>query len=90
MLCQRMHCALSKSPYSMFCFFPNLNVFIFWLCWVFVAAHRLSLVAASGGDSLWWTGFRGFSRCGARGLSLSLLACGLQQLQLMGSRTQAQ
>ena len=52
MLCQRMHCALSKSPYSMFCFFPNLNVFIFWLCWVFVAAHRLSLVAASGGDSV--------------------------------------
>ena len=24
----------------------------FWLCWVFVAAHGLSLVAASGGCSL--------------------------------------
>ena len=24
---------------------------IFWLRWVFVAAHRLSLVAASGGNS---------------------------------------
>ena len=24
--------------------------FIFWLCWVFAVAHRLSLVAASGGS----------------------------------------
>ena len=31
-----------------FFFFPNLNVFSFWLCWDFVAACRLSLVAASG------------------------------------------
>ena len=40
-------------------FFLNLfyliNLFIyFWLCWVFVAAHRLSLVVASGGYSLLW------------------------------------
>ena len=56
--------------------------FFFWLCWVFVAAHRLSLVVVSGGySSLWcadfslqWllllqsTGSRhaGFSGCGAR------------------------
>ena len=26
-----------------------IYLFIFWLCWVFVAARRLSLVAASGG-----------------------------------------
>ena len=26
----------------------------FWLHWVFVAAHRLSLVAASGGYSSFW------------------------------------
>ena len=26
-------------------------LFYFWLCWVFVAAHRLSLVVASGGYS---------------------------------------
>ena len=62
-------------------FFFNLNVFVyFWLRWVFVAAHGLSLVAASGGYSwlrcagfsLWWllllqsTGSRrpGFSSCG--------------------------
>ena len=24
----------------------------FWLCWVLVAAHRLSLIVASGGSSL--------------------------------------
>ena len=33
-------------------------LFIFWLCWVFVAVHWLSLVAATGGYSLlWYTGF---------------------------------
>ena len=33
--------------------FKNFIYFIyFWLCWVFVAAHGLSLVAASGGYSL--------------------------------------
>ena len=26
--------------------------FYFWLCWVFVATHRLSLVVESGGYSL--------------------------------------
>ena len=26
--------------------------FYFWLCWVFTAAYRLSLVVASGGSSL--------------------------------------
>ena len=56
--------------------------FFFWLRWVFVAARRLSLAAASGGYSslwcacfsLWWllllrsTGSRraGFSSCGTR------------------------
>ena len=42
--------------------FVLINLFIlliyFWLCRVFVAASRLSLVAASGGYSLLWcTGF---------------------------------
>ena len=35
---------------------PKLNIFLFyffiWLCWDFVAAHGLSLVAASGGYPL--------------------------------------
>ena len=68
----------------------------FWLCWVFVAARRLSLAAASRGySSLWCTGFSlrwllllrsmgsrrmGFSRCGTQA----------QQLWLAGSRGQAQ
>ena len=40
-------------------FFFLINLFIyFWLRWVFVAAHGLSLVAASGGySSLWCAGF---------------------------------
>ena len=65
-------------------FFCNLFILCiyFWLRWVFVAAHRLSLVAPSGGySSLWCTGFSlrwllllqstgsrpvGFSSCGSR------------------------
>ena len=33
-----------------FLFFKNLFIY-FWLCWVFIAAGGLSLVAASGGCS---------------------------------------
>ena len=66
-----------------FFFFFNFFIYLFiyfWLCWVFVAARRLSLVAASGGysslqcagSSLRWllllrsTGSRhtGFGSCG--------------------------
>ena len=78
-------------------FFNLLILFVyFWLRWVFVAAHGLSLVAASGGHSslqcvdfsLRWllllqsTGSRctGFSSCGMRA----------QQLWHAGSRAQAQ
>ena len=43
-------------------FYLFIFKFYFWLCWVFIAVHRLSLVAASGGCSslpcvgfsLWW------------------------------------
>ena len=64
-----------------FLFFFFLILFIFWLCWVLVAARGLSLVAVSGGYSslqctafslrwlllLWSMGSRqvDFSRCGA-------------------------
>ena len=65
-----------------FFFLTNLFIylFLFWLCWVFVAVRGLSLVAASGGYSmLWCAGFSlrwllllqstdsrraGFSSCG--------------------------
>ena len=65
--------------FHLFFFFSILFIY-FWLCWVFVAARGLSLVAASGGYSslqcagfslqwlllLWSTGSRhtGFSSCG--------------------------
>ena len=63
-----------------FIFYKFIYLFIYWLLWVFVAAHGLSLIALSGGYSslrcmgfsLWWllllqsTGSRrvGFSSCG--------------------------
>ena len=44
-----------------FCYVCSFIYFYFWLCWVFAAAHRLSLFAVSGGYSLlpcvgllWW------------------------------------
>ena len=66
-----------------FFFLINLftYLFYFWLHWVFVAAHGLSLVAESGGSLFWCAGFSlgrllllqsmgsrltGFSSCGAR------------------------
>ena len=44
------------------CFFCENSLFYFWLCWVFVAACRVSLLAVNGGYSLlqskifslWW------------------------------------
>ena len=55
-------------------FFLNLFILFiyFWLCWVFVAAHGLSLVAVSGGYSS--------LRCAGFSLQWLLL------LQSMGSR----
>ena len=63
-----------------------LEIYLFWLCWVFVAACKLSLAAASGGyTSLQCAGFSlrwllllqsmgsrhaGFSSCGTRAQSL--------------------
>ena len=55
-----------------FFFKDLLYLFIFWLCWVFVAVRGLSLVAASRGYSLLW----------CDGFSLRLLLL----LQSMGSR----
>ena len=41
----------SQVSYSFF-FFNLMNVFLFWLHWVFIAARGLSLVVASRGYSL--------------------------------------
>ena len=46
-------------------FYFFFNLFIFWLCWVFVSVWGLSLVAASGGHSS--------SRCAGLSLSRPLL-----------------
>ena len=35
--------------FSFFCFFL---IYYFWLCWIFVAVHGLSLVVARGGYSV--------------------------------------
>ena len=49
----------TKPPGPFVCFF-KINLFIyFWLHWVFIAAHGLSLVVLSGGYSL--LPFEGFS-----------------------------
>ena len=44
----------TKDPFKVF-FFKKINLYIlfiyFWLCWVFVAAHGLSLIEVSGAYS---------------------------------------
>ena len=68
------------------------------MCWVFIAACELSLVAASGGHSLlqcvdllqwlllWSTGSRqaGFSSCGSLALERRLSSCSTQAYLLRG------
>ena len=67
-------------------------IYLFWLCWVFVAARGLSLVETSGGYPslqcvgfslqclllLWSTGSRraGFGSCGLQALERRLSSCG--------------
>ena len=83
----------SHAFWGFFCLF-------FWLLWVFVAACRLSPVAASRGySSLWCTGFSwwwllllrsmgsrraGFSSCGSGALERRLSFCGARASLLHG------
>ena len=84
-------------PNFLFCFV--FSFIYFWLHWIFVAAHGLSLVVVSGGYSLlcagvslrWLlllrsTGFRhmGFSNCGTRALERRLSSCGARAQLLRG------
>ena len=78
----------------LFFFLRFIDLFIYWLHWVFVAVRRLSLVVASGGYSLlqctgfslrwllllWSTGSRytGFRSCGLLALERGLGSCGAQ------------
>ena len=77
-------------------FFSFLFFLCFWLRWVFIAAHGLSLVAASGGySSLWCAGFLLLwplllRSTGSRCTGLSSCGTRAQLLWLAGSRAQAQ
>ena len=70
-----------------------LNFIYFWLCWVFVAAHRFSLVVASRGySSLWCVGFSMWWllllwSMGSRHMGFSSCSTWAQQLRHVGSRT---
>ena len=74
--------------YSFLKFFIYFNLFYFWLCWVFIAVHGLSLVAVSGGYSLlqcagfslWWLLL--LQSMGSRCTGLS--SCGMQAWLLRG------
>ena len=79
----------------LFCFLKFYFIY-FWLCWVFVAACRLSVVAASKGYSslsyvglsLWWflllqstsSRHEGLSSCGLWALECRLSRCGIRGL----------
>ena len=66
-----------------------LFIYYFWLCWVFVAARGLSLVAASGGYfrcSARASHCGGFSCCGARALSARVSVVVAHGLSSCGSR----
>ena len=84
---------MSSRKVTLFIF---LYFYFFWLRWVFVAARGLSLVAASGGNSLLRCG--GFSlrwllllrSMGSRHVAFSSCGSQAQQLWLAGSRAQAQ
>ena len=70
-------------------FFNKLKKYIYlfiylWLHWVFVAMHRLSLVAASGGYSSLWCA--GFSCCGARALGAPASVAVARGLSSSGSQ----
>ena len=68
-----------------FFIFKDLFIVIYvWLCWVFAAAHRVSLVAMIEGYSP--VAVHRLLFCGAQALE----CLKLQKLQHLGSRAQAQ
>ena len=83
---------------SFFLFFTNLFILFiyFWMHWVFVAVHGLSLVVASGGySSLWCTGISLqwlllLQSTGSRHTGFSSCGVWAQWLWLVGSRAQPQ
>ena len=71
-------------------FLINLFIlfYLFWLRWVFVAAHGLSLVAASGAAlrcGAWASHCDGFSCCGAQALDVQASVVVARGLSSCGS-----
>ena len=71
-------------------FFKNYLLIYFWLCWVFIAAHGLSLVAAGEGyTSLLRTGFSVWCWLPLWSTSLSAQASGVEAHGLSDHGAQA-
>ena len=81
---------LTPEPTFFLFFFLNKFIyFYFWLLWAFVAAHRLSLVAASGATlhcGAQASHCSGFSYCGARALGARASVVVARGLSSCGSR----
>ena len=81
-VCERFRCFSSLLTLGIFSLF-----FFFWLHWVFVAVHRLSLVAVQrlliamaslvASPRAWALRRMGFSSCGLRALEPRIIGCGL-------------
>ena len=77
--------------FLLFSFFKFLFIYLFWLCWFFVAAWELSLGAASRSYSLlqcmgfsccrtWAPGIQGFSSCSSWAPECRLSSCCIRAL----------
>ena len=62
-----------------------IYIFIFWLCWVFVAVRGLSLVVASGGNSARASQCSGFPCCKAQALSARASVVAAHRLSSCGA-----
>ena len=88
---------LKVSFHDFLCIFFFIKILIYlWLRWVFIAAHRLSLVAVRGAPPLWGvpaSHCSGSSCCGAQApghAGFCVYGAWVQQLQPEGSRVWAQ
>ena len=74
---------VTENPFAVVSFLFFINLFYFWLCWVFIAVRGLSLVAASSATlccSAWASHCSGFCCCRARALGAwasVVAACGI-------------
>ena len=87
---QKISIAIFWKSFKVFFFNYSINLIYFWLHWVFVAVHGLSLVVANRDYSLLrCTGFSccsGFSCCGARALGARASVAAARRLSSCGTR----